>query len=1170
MYRNKIETTFKGSEFVEEMEEQISNAETERHLMEGEATVVLDKIKLREVIANGSLDFDEWTSLIVEIEKTYPENIETICLVYDAFLSEFPLCCVYWRKYVNHKIRLCTIDKVLEVFERAVSLATYSVDVWVDYCNFGRAVFEDPSDVRRLFKRALSFVGKDYLCHTLWDKYIEFEFSLKHWSFLADIYIQTLRFPTKKLHRYYDSFKKLVEIWKDEMESHGLLNTTISVEPMLDSEASICSNQDDISCIIKDLLDPSAGLERSKALRRYISVGEQFFHEASQLNENISCYETRIKRSYFHVKPLDVNQLENWHHYLDFAESHGDFDWAVRLYERCLIPCANYPDFWMRYVEFMESKGGREIANFALDRVTQNFLKRVSVIHLFNARFKEHVGDVPSARSAFLQCNNESDSEFVENVVMRANMEKRIGNFIAASNIYEEALGMATVKEKWHVLPILYVNFSRLKYMNTDGEDAARDILIDGIKHAPYSKLLIEELIKFAISHGGIRHMNMVDTIVANAISPRPSVSLGLSAKDGEEISKLYLEFVDLCGSIHDVRKAWNRHIRLFPQSVRATLFHPATGTKQWKIVMEAQAESPVRLDFHPSGDGSSDCLMQSSVQEEKLSSPKSHDTKAAHPPTDQVSDQKSRLEGKQDIICDQVPFQEPALLEIVKELSETDQAIVHQTKVELHQSGESDKNVNEIVDQGSLDVLELSEKDVLESNPSLDLKHQAANDSEITPPSMEFPKEYDVQIEYDHEPELDLKPPSLEQLSLNNENAKSPDSISPASCDSGAHREISLSDGSMPNNEAPQKNSMSHENMSECGQNADDDRITSSPGSSQAAVSAQTNIGYVSPTSSASYQNKAQALLQPQKMADDGRNWHQKNNPDRSRRDSKLGFRGHSHKRQQKQGQSSPQRTRMRDEKEPQIHMNEDYASQPWSLRDLQVQQAGQVQSWYPASTVHINQTTPQAWPVYNMQQQSISPACQSQPPVQPAAYPQPQMTQHPIQSSEQPCNAQNNQAYNQMWQHYYYQQQQQLLWQQQQLLKHQQPNKQQLLQQYQQQFRQQQYQQQLIQMQQQQQGQQLQPQQQQQQQVQQLQQQQGQLQQQQAYQLQQQSYQQQQHLLYLQHQQQVQQQQLLLQQQHFHQQQTALPQQHPHEQGQDQELPKKQNNTSQVQVSV
>ena len=52
----------------------------------------------------------------------------------------------------------------------------------------------------------------------------------------------------------------------------------------------------------------------------------------------------------------------------------------------------------------------------------------------------------------------------------------------------------------------------------------------------------MQELIKFAMMHGGPRHINLVDAVVANAISPGTDVSQGLSAKDGEDISSLYLE----------------------------------------------------------------------------------------------------------------------------------------------------------------------------------------------------------------------------------------------------------------------------------------------------------------------------------------------------------------------------------------------------------------------------------------------------------------------------------------------------------------------------------------------------------------------------------------------------------------------------------------------------
>jgi hypothetical protein len=53
-------------------------------------------------------------------------------------------------------------------------------------------------------------------------------------------------------------------------------------------------------------------------------------------------------------------------------------------------------------------------------------LQRVPVIHLFNSRFKEQIGDVFGARASFLKCEAESDSNFVENAKMKANMEKRL------------------------------------------------------------------------------------------------------------------------------------------------------------------------------------------------------------------------------------------------------------------------------------------------------------------------------------------------------------------------------------------------------------------------------------------------------------------------------------------------------------------------------------------------------------------------------------------------------------------------------------------------------------------------------------------------------------------------------------------------------------------------
>lgn len=55
----------------------------------------------------------------------------------------------------------------------------------------------------------------------------------------------------------------------------------------------------------------------------------------------------------------------------------------VKLYERCLIACANYPEYWIRYVLCMEASGSMDLANNALARATQVFVKVVLYLHVY-------------------------------------------------------------------------------------------------------------------------------------------------------------------------------------------------------------------------------------------------------------------------------------------------------------------------------------------------------------------------------------------------------------------------------------------------------------------------------------------------------------------------------------------------------------------------------------------------------------------------------------------------------------------------------------------------------------------------------------------------------------------------------------------------------------------
>ncbi|KAH1236900.1 Pre-mRNA-processing factor 39 [Glycine max] len=952
-----------------------------------------DNLDLQEVISKGSVDFDEWTLLISEIEKLYPDDAEKICLVYNHFLSKFPLCHGYWRKYAAHMTRLCTTDKVVEVFEKAVLAATYSVGMWVDYCSFGMSAFEDPSDIRRLFKRAISFVGKDYLCHILWDKYIHFEFSQQQWISLAHIYIQTLKFPTKKLHQYYDSFKKLLTFLEE-----GIASLELQSESCFDGEIPMttCYKDDEIYCIINDIMDSSVGLTSSIALKRYRVIGELLYHKACELYSKISPFEANIRRHYFHVRPLDANQLQNWHNYLDFIEPQGDFDWAVKLYERCLIVCANYPEYWMRYVDFMEAKGGREIANYSLVRATEIYLKKVPEIHLFNARFKEQIGDVLAARAAYIQSGKETDSDFVENVISKANMEKRLGNTESAFSIYKEALKMAAAEKMLHALPILYVHFSRLKYLSTNSVDAAGDVLIDGVRTLPQNKLLLEELIKFLMMHGGTKHMAVIDSIIADTISPRSDGSQGFSAEDAEDISNLYLEFVDYCGTIHDVRKAWNRHIKLFPDSVRTAkrrrLINLMDKREEVFVVMPNQASRDSSSDLDAAHLHKKDkkvlllkyCDNQSDATKDELMLTKNHNAQSNND-TDTCNLQIMESEYKIEENGRELP------LPISEEPRDNDPEnnVSSANLVEVKERSITKNLKNSCSSESDVSSEELLRQTACGNQSSQALQIPSKENTAFSKGTCEL------------EPE-EFKPLSPSSISLNPQESTCPDSgpmVSQEECDAIPESCKSNSRAVVGGHTTNQDNSAS----------------------TQDSESAQIPIEINSPYSARHRDQRARKpLLPPRSSGNSGGNWHKMRNAGQFRRGPKFGYRGNTHRKQHQRQQLPPQQIHP-PERGAQMAVAPGYSSQPV----LQIQQCNQGQNQFHSAATPTDFAAASCWSMQNMQIQNTS--SQSQTPANATSH----VLQHAMQGNERYGYMQNDLEYNQLWQ-YYQQQQQQLQLQQ------------------------------------------------------------------------------------------------------------------------------------------
>ena len=565
-------------------------------------------------------------------------------------------------------------------------------------------------------------------------------------------------------------------------------------------------------------------------------------------------------------------------------------------------------------------------------------------------------------------------------------------------------------------------------------------------------------------------------------------------------------QFVDLCGTIHDLRKAWNRHIRLFPHSLRAETL---------KLAKEGREETFVAKSHQLYGDSSSNVLTQLSLRDKKLSPSENHDAQSDQAPTN-ISEQKlPSLENDDNhfewVFIDQfqseeadhsVPAREKASPNVSEQsrdntlepsvpsvdntpepsvpsvdlvqgehlspevpeqlrrdtpdpnVSSLDLIRVKQVAPEVSKQPREDISENpEVPEQlrrdtpdpnvSSLDLIRVKQvapevskqpgEDISEPNvSSVDRLSHIANGTESLQASKEYLKEHDVQQQYDHESEQDLKPPLLENLSLNAQNDRPPNSVP-----STSHR-----------CESSEETRMLKGSMLESSCNASPNASLYSPLGTQA--SSRTEVEVVNPSSSASHQNRipTQTHRQPQFTANSGGNWRQKNNSDRVRRNFKFGsrghsqHRGHSQRRMHQQRQESPQKY-PRAEMDAQMPTSQCYSNQP--------SQSSEGQNQYQEVAAHTNLTTNHAWHMPNVQQQSIAIVSESQPPAIPVA---PQTSQYLMQSDGQYGLLQNNQSYNHMWQYYYYQQQQFLLQQQQLQLQQQQQHPQQ--QQYQQQLQQ------------------------------------------------------------------------------------------------------------------
>lgn len=250
-------------------------------------------------------------------------------------------------------------------------------------------------------------------------------------------------------------------------------------------------------------------------------------------------FELTIKRSFFHAKSLDEDQLSNWRKYLEFEEAQGDYTRIVLLYERCLMPCCFYAEFWVRFADFIIRVQGEAAARAIYVRANKEFLSRRPELFLEQGVFEESLGHLDEARRLYKHVYEKVAPGLFAGLFQHLSLERREKNYEVVDQLYSEAFNIAETSEEPAILAFVTTHYA--KYLTLVHGDNRRslDIHENTLRRVKDRKVLYLSYIE-ALRREPQNRVENVKQIFERAISEESR----LEEAEKKEIWVKYLDFM--------------------------------------------------------------------------------------------------------------------------------------------------------------------------------------------------------------------------------------------------------------------------------------------------------------------------------------------------------------------------------------------------------------------------------------------------------------------------------------------------------------------------------------------------------------------------------------------------------------------------------------------------
>nr|CAI5817395.1 unnamed protein product [Callosobruchus analis] len=366
-----------------------------------------------------------------------------------------------------------------EVFERGLKAIPLSVDLWLHYLTYVKQSRADDEEyIRSQFERALAACGLEFRSDRLWDQYVKWETEGKRPQKVTAIYDRLLATPTQGYTSHFDNFQehvasnppnKIIEVDEfmalrkevRQLLKHDPSTAAPGVTTGDGSSDTAAPGADAEEAPPGDDKSSPSSDEEAKAIKERIVSIRRKIHKATVNAVTARWnYEEGIKRPYFHVKPLERCQLKNWQDYLDYETEQGDRTRIIVLFERCLIACALYEEFWLKFVHYLEG-----VKDPALQPKIRDVYERACTIHHLKkpnlhlqwAMFEEGIGN-PGRAAEILVNLEKSVPNVLQIAYRRINLERRRGDFDKCTQLYEHYIN--TSKNKM-ISSNIAIKFSR-------------------------------------------------------------------------------------------------------------------------------------------------------------------------------------------------------------------------------------------------------------------------------------------------------------------------------------------------------------------------------------------------------------------------------------------------------------------------------------------------------------------------------------------------------------------------------------------------------------------------------------------------------------------------------------------------------------------------------------